>query len=524
MDPLSNAASWRWAIPEIVLGLAVLGILAWDLVRPTAGRRHAPLLAIAALGIAAAATLRSSGSVQGLFGGLLARDPFADFFKLLTLAATGVVILLTLRATDANDTDDDPVNATGTAAGAPAAKSRPPAELHALLLAAALGVHLMAAATHLLVAYLSLELVSVLSYVLAGFTPRSHRSSEAALKYAIYGGVASACLLYGLSLLYGLAGSLDLAAVRAAAATGPAHAVALAMVLTVAGFGYKVAAVPFHMWCPDVYEGAPTPVAAFLSVAPKAGGFALLLRVGGSGLGASDLTGTLTGTLGGGPWLLMLLILAVATMTVGNLAALGQTNLKRLLAYSSIAQAGYVLLGVAAGPPVGHTAALFYLAVYLPMNLGAFAVVVSAAASGAGETLADIAGLGRRLPLPSAALTVALLGLAGLPPTAGFVGKYQLFASLVERGARGGGVFYVVVVLAVLNSVLSLAYYARVIRALYFVEPPTGVPALASRPMDLAVAVPLATLTLLLGVAFGGLGAWADGATVMWAPSLLAGR
>jgi NADH-quinone oxidoreductase subunit N len=504
MEPLSNAASWRWAIPEIVLTVAVLLVLVLDLVRPARGRRMAPLLALVALGLAALATLRTTGDAVGLFGGLLARDPFADFFKVLALAATGVAVLLTLRATDANDEAD----------------TRAPAELYALLLTAALGVHLMAAATHLLVAYLALELVSVVSYALAGFTPRSHRSSEAALKYAIYGGVASACLLYGLSLLYGLAGSLDLAAVRAAAATGPPAAVTLAMVLVVAGLGYKVAAVPFHMWCPDVYEGAPTPVAAFLSVAPKAGGFALLLRVGGAGLGPPDLAGT----PGGGPWLPVLLTLAAATMTVGNLAALGQTSLKRLLAYSSIAQAGYVLLGVAAGPPAGHTAALFYLAVYLPMNLAAFAVVVSAAASGAGETLADVAGLGRRMPLPSVALTVALLGLAGLPPTAGFVGKYQLFSSLVERGTRSGGVFHVVLVLAVLNSVVSLAYYARVIRALYFAEPPVGAPALAARPFDVAVAVPLAALTLALGVAFGGLGAWAEGAMVMWAPSLLAGR
>ena len=232
---------------------------------------------------------------------------------------------------------------------------------------------LMAAAVDLLTAYLSLETVSIMSYVLAGFRRRSRQSAEAALKYVIYGGVASGVMLYGMSLLYGLAGSTSFAAILHAAGTTTAPTtVLLAVVLCLAGFGYKVAAVPFHMWCPDVYEGAPTAVTAFLSVGPKAAGFALLIRF---------CAGALPAELGGAaaPWPLLFGLVAAATMTLGNLAALAQTNVKRLLAYSSIAHAGYLLLALVAGGRDGARAILLYLVAYLFMSLGAFAVVIAVA-------------------------------------------------------------------------------------------------------------------------------------------------
>jgi NADH-quinone oxidoreductase subunit N len=271
-------------------------------------------------------------------------------------------------------------------------------------------------------------------------------------------------------LLYGFAGSTDLAAARAAMAVAPSPLALVAVSLCLAGLGYKVAVVPFHMWAPDVYQGAPIPVAAFLSVASKAGGFALLLRfLGGTGGPPPDFAVNAGGTAV--PWSMLALVLAVITMTLGNLAALGQRNLKRLLAYSSIAHAGYLFLGVAVGAPAGHQAILFYLGVYLFVNLAAFAVVVVVARSPADEEIERWAGLGRRQPLAAFTMTVALVALAGLPPTAGFIGKYYLFAAVIAHGREiGQGMFHAAALVAVLNSVVSLYYYARVVRAMY-IEP-----------------------------------------------------
>jgi NADH-quinone oxidoreductase subunit N len=346
-----------------------------------------------------------------------------------------------------------------------------------------------------------------MSYVLAGYTRGSRRSAEAALKYVVYGGVASGAMLYGLSLLYGLAGSTDLGAIRAALLAAPAPVALAAVALSLAGLGYKVAVVPFHMWCPDVYEGAPTPVAAFLSVAPKAGGFALLLRVFGEASGPV-------------PWAMLALVLAVATMTLGNLAALGQRNIKRLLAYSSIAHAGYLFLGVAAGAPAGHQALLFYLGAYLFMNLAAFGVVIAVANGHAPhEQIDEWAGLSRRAPFLAFVMTVTLFALAGLPPTAGFVGKYYLFSALVQAGRDTGlGMYHVAAVLAVLNSVVSLAYYLRVVRAMYIDPAPTPSPRL---PLATPTAVVLGGLlagTLLLGLAWGPLDQLTAAALVHWTP------
>lgn len=439
---LSNLASLRFFLPETILvgGIAAL-VVASFVVKRRGDLVAAALTVATCLGAGIATVLTADGAARGLFGGLLARDPFADFFKLLAVAATAIVALIAVRTRDAVDHER----------GGPDA-----CELGALLVAAALGVALMAAATDLLLVYLSLELVSLSSYVLAGLAPRSRRSAEAALKYVVYGGVASGTMLFGMSILYGLSTATGFGDIRAALASAPALPLAVAVALILAGFGFKVAVVPFHSWCPDVYEGAPTAVAAFLSVASKAGGFALIVRFFSDGL---PQTGT---------WTVVLFVVAAASMTVGNLAALAQLNLKRLLAYSSIAHAGYILTGVAAGAPAGHQAVLFYLGVHLFMSLAAFAAVAAVAERGGGETVADWAGLGYRMPLPALVMTLALVALTGLPPTAGFVAKYYLFAALIERGAASGGtLFYAMALLVVTNSVISLAYYARVIRAMY---------------------------------------------------------
>jgi NADH-quinone oxidoreductase subunit N len=502
MPPLANGPSLHLALPQLLLGAGVLVVLALGLVLPRLSRQLAAAVTVAVLAAAGAAALATAAAPAGLFAGLLARDPFADYFTLIAVFSTAVVTLLALGSRDALD---------------PAAPDREAPELFALLLAAALGVTLMAAATDLLLGYLGLELVSIVGYVLAGFTRGSRRSAEASLKYVVYGGVASGAFLYGLSLLYGLAGSTSFAAVAAVTATAPPLALAAAAGLCLAGFGYKVAVVPFHMWAPDVYEGAPTPVAAFLSVASKAGGFALALRFLAAAAAATSAAS------GGGrlPWSLIALVIAILSMTVGNLAALAQRNLKRLLAYSSIAHAGYVFLGLAAGAPAGHHAVLFYLGVYTFMNLAAFAAVVAVASRGGGETVDEWAGLGRRMPLAAFTVTVAFFALAGLPPTAGFIGKYYLFAAVVERGrASGGGAFYVAALVAVANSVLSLYYYARVIRAVYIERGEGGVaPQPAPRLLQL-VLLALVVPVVALGVYWAPLEALASDALTLWAPAL----
>ncbi|MGZ3427213.1 MAG: NADH-quinone oxidoreductase subunit N, partial [Polyangia bacterium] len=382
---LDNAHSLTAFLPELVLAGAVLLVLALDL---AVGRLRIGVVAaltVGAVAASAAATLWTAQAPRALFFELLARDPFADFFKLLFAATAALVAFVSLRAGDAIEESA--------------------AEFYALLLTTTIGMMLMAAAVDLLTAYLSLETVSIMSYVLAGFRRRSRQSAEAALKYIIYGGVASGVMLYGMSLLYGLAGSTSFAAILQAAGSTPAPAtVVVAVVLCLAGFGYKIASVPFHMWCPDVYEGAPTAVTAFLSVGPKAAGFALLLRF---------CAGVLPAELGGAaaPWPLLFALVAAATMTLGNLAALGQTNVKRLLAYSSIAHAGYLLLALTAGGHDGARALLLYLVAYLFMSLGAFVVVLAVAERGVGDELPAWRGLGRRAPWAAATMAIFLFSL-----------------------------------------------------------------------------------------------------------------
>ena len=502
MPPLDNFPSFVFLLPELVLAGGIVLVLLLGLLGRTLPRQAPAALAIVtALGAVAATLGTADGQSRGLFLGLIARDPFADFFKLLAPLAAVIVILLALRARDAIDFGLQPV------------PDREAPEFCALILTAALGVQLMAAATDLLMAYLALELVSIMSYVLTGFTRGSRRSAEAALKYVVYGGVASGAMIYGLSLLYGLAGTTALGPAASALATAPAPVAIAAVALTLAGLGFKVAVVPFHNWCPDVYQGAPTPVAAFLSVAPKAGGFALLIRFF-ADRAPSDAVAAVAANV---PWAMLALVVAVVTMTLGNLAALGQRNIKRLLAYSSIAHAGYVFLGLAAGAPAGHQAILFYLGAYLFMNLAAFGVVVAvcdlptaAVTVPAGpdpEAIGNWAGLSRRAPLLALVMTVALLALGGLPPSAGFVGKYYLFSALIAAGrSQHEPMFFVAALIAVGNSVVSLYYYLRVVRSMY-IDPVPAAMGTQARPL----AAPLPAVLVGLGVAILALGLY-------WAP------
>ena len=477
---LSNLISLHLFAPEIALTVGIVLLLVFDLTF-SLKRRGAAVIALATLVAAGVLTLITTGVNHEMFNGLIMRDGFSDFFKLLFLVVTAVTMVIALRSRDAIDYTDG--------------RDREATEFYALLLTLNLGMNLMAASSDLLMAYLSLEMVSLLSYVVVGFRRGNKQSSEAALKYVIYGGVASGVMLFGLSLLYGVAGATDFQSVRAALAgqgTDGLYLTILAVVFVLAGFGYKVASVPFHMWCPDVYEGAPTPVTAFLSVGPKAAGFALLIRF------FTDTWGAVPGEaeLFGAPWAVLLGVIAAATMTLGNLGAILQQNIKRMLAYSSIAHAGYLLMAFCVFSPEAEQAIMFYLVAYLFMNLGAFTVVIGFSEAGIGETIDSYKGLGLRAPLFAAFMTIFLISLTGVPPMAGFIGKFYLFAAVIQKG---GTFYWVLALIGILNSAVSLFYYARVLKAMFFSkaedETPLPVPVL-HRATALALAVPTVVLGL----------------------------
>jgi len=460
-----NLRSLAWFRPELVLGGGSLLLFLLDLVWRRSAARVLWLTgaALAIVGVAAALLAAQPPDGQVLFNGMIANDAFANFFKWLFLAAGGLTVLIAAQG-----------------------KDFPPGKLgqfYALLLSIVLGMFLMASATDLLMVYLGLELVSMVSYVLAGYRKGDRKASEGSLKYVIYGGVASGVMLFGMSYLYGLTGTtsllelstrlgqLDATPGLALAATRVALVVAIVFVL--AGVGYKIAAVPWHMWCPDVYEGAPTPFTAFLSVGPKAAGFALAIRLFQSAFtdappGADGLAAAVAGI----PWPAVLGVLAAITMTLGNLTALGQTNLKRLLAYSSISHAGYTLMGLSTVSTLGNQAVMMYMLVYLVMNLGAFVVVILVAESTGTESILDYRGLSRRHPVAAISFAIFLFSLTGLPPFAGFAGKWYLFYAVFQRiSGPGGGWYALLALVGALNTTVSLYYYMRIVRAM-FIDPP----------------------------------------------------
>jgi NADH-quinone oxidoreductase subunit N len=321
----------------------------------------------------------------------------------------------------------------------------------------AFGAMLMAGAEELIVLFLGLEVHSIALYVLAGSRHNSPASKESALKYLLLGAFASSFLLYGIALLYGTTGTTNLAEIGAALAQGEGATGVLLLAgiaLLIVGLGFKIAAVPFHIWTPDVYEGAPTVITALMTVVPKAGAFAALLRI--------FMTALLPVAAS---WQPIWVVLAIVTMTVGNILALNQESLKRLLAYSSIAHAGYLLVGLAAGTELGSTGVLYYLVAYALMNLGAFAVVVIFEQEKRGLGVSEYAGLAARRPVLGAALALFMFSLAGIPPTAGFMGKLYVFRAAIEAGQTG------LAIVAVLNSVVAAYYYLRVVVVLYMREP-----------------------------------------------------
>lgn len=437
----------------------------------------------------------SSFPSQDLFSGMISHDPFAIFFGIFMVFATGLVFAQSYSSLEI------------------LAERR--SEYYSILLALATGLIFMSSANHFLLIYLAVETVSILSYCLAGFHRENTKSVEASLKYVVYGSMASAIMIFGMSLIFGVTGQYTLTGLREFFSTTPSIDLPLLMwvgvVMTFAGLGYKVSAAPMHMWTPDVYEGAPTPVSALLSVAPKAAGLALMIRFFVVGLSqnivGSDVAVNMSSdssVLGfyvteAFNWPYFLLISSVFTMFMGNLAALGQTSVKRILAYSSIAHAGYMLMGLTTQTGAGLTAILFYTVVYCLMNVGAFWIAGKVQDTLGGDDLLHFKGLIQRRPLYAVCMAIFLFSLTGLPPLAGFVGKYLLFAASLGREMYG------LALIAAINSVISLYYYVKIAKAMILEAPqlpfPEGKTPFESRS-SLFFIVLLAVPNLVLGLYF----------------------
>ena len=464
---LGNLDSLRYFLPEIAVTATILLLVVLHVVSKNRESSAPGVLSLVGVGAAILlAGIVPPGAGKAIFEGMAAYDAFAVFFKVLTALATLVVILMSMDSREL--------------------AGRSQAEYYVFLLSTLLGMFLLSSATDIVMVYLSLELVSIPSYLLAGYLKGKEKSTEAAMKYVVYGATASGVMIYGFSLLFGLAGSTQVAEIGRALAAGKAVLPALlAAVMVAVGFGYKIAAVPFHMWSPDVYEGSPTPATAFFSIGPKAAGFAVLVRFYYTAFAASDPATGMWRLTADVDWPLLFAALSAVTMTVGNLVAVQQSNVKRLLAYSSIAHAGYMMMGVVLLSPAGIQAVLFYLVVYLFMNLGAFYVVVVVSNALGGEDIADFTGLGSRAPFAAVSLAIFLFALTGIPPFSGFIGKVYLFAEVLNRGV------YWLAIVAGLNSVVSLYYYARIVRAMFLADP-------KDTSAILVPAVPRAMLALLV--------------------------
>ena len=452
-----SAADFYNILPELVLTAGALLVLVVDVLTSRAQRPLLGWVTLAVLGATMLALLPFRDADTLAYQGLLAIDGFAFFFKLLFLITAAITVLMSASYLDVE----------GLRAG----------EYYFLILCATLGMMFMASGIDLITIFIGLETMAVAFYILTGYLKPNRRSNEAAVKYFLLGAFSLGILLYGMSILYGLSGTTnvrELATILASQERSPL--LILALVMVIAGVGFKIAVVPFHMWAPDVYEGAPTPITAFLSVGSKAASFAMLLRLFLEGLPfLADV------------WQPMFWVLAVVSMTVGNLAALTQSNVKRMLAYSSIAHAGYVLIGVVAGTTRGVTAILVYLAVYVFMQLGAFAVIAMLRRRDVvGDELKDLSGLYFRYPAAACAMLFFMLSLGGIPPTAGFMGKFWLFGAAIESG------FVWLAVIGVVNSAISLYYYIRVVVFMWFKEEALGSPVVASPSMAVALTVLLA--------------------------------
>ena len=452
-------------LPEAVVIIVALLVLILDFFIEKGQKSILGWFSLAGIIIAAYVSNGLMSMSGSFFDGTFLLDPFSTYFKFVFYIACGLGILVSINYLKIEEINRG--------------------EYYALMLFATTGMMMMASAGDLIMLYLGLELMALSIYILAGFMRRDSRSNEAAIKYLVLGAFSSGIMLYGMSLLYGLSGTTNLpgilAFLRTADLTNPV--LFLSMIMLIVSFGFKVAAVPFHMWVPDVYEGAPTPVTAFMSAGPKVAGFAVLLRLFLYSL--EPLRDHSTAIFAG---------LAVLTMAVGNVLALSQTNIKRMLAYSSIAHAGYALVGLAAGGPEGAASVMLYVCIYALMNMGAFGVVILLRKAGKrGEEITDFAGLGKTNKTAAFLMLIFMFSLTGIPPLAGFVGKFYIFKSAVQAGLVW------LAVVGVLFSSISAYFYLRVIMVMYMSEP-KGTIELSSAPsLALALAIS-ATAVVVIGV------------------------
>ena len=455
-------------LPPLVLIVGGIVILMVDLFVPAHQKSVTAWLSLAPFALALLAIVATWGQTGAAFNGMVALDGYALFLDALFAVAGIVTLLFTVRYNEAR----------GIQRG----------EFYPLLAFAASGMMLMGHSTNLLMVFIALELLSIPLYILCGIARRETESQESALKYFLLGAFASGFVVYGIALVYGATGTIDLNAIAQAITAGQYTSPLVLYAgagLILAGLGFKVAAVPFHMWTPDVYEGAPTSVTGFMAAATKAAGFAAVLRVFLFGMG--DLAAV---------WQPVVAVLSALTMIVGNFVALAQTNLKRMLAYSSIAHAGYVLMGVAAGGSMGASSVLFYLATYAATTLAAFAVMtVMGTPEGENQAINSYTGLIHRRPLLALTLAIAMLSLTGIPPLAGFAGKYFLFESAVNAGLVW------LALIGALTSVVSAGYYLRVVVVMFMSDPSAQTPALSvTGPARTTAIVFASILTVLIGI------------------------
>lgn len=475
-------------IPEISLVILIVAVLTYDRVLKPAERRRVGLLAAWGSVVILLLTVGlwvffqvpdpSESLIDTLlWGGMIRNDLVTLVFRVMFLTAVAIVSLISL---------DVPSLQRG--------------EYFALLLSATIGFSFMAAGSDMIMLFLAIETASISLYILTGFLTSDSKSTEAGIKYFVYGAFASAVMLYGLSLIYGITGQTNvyvIASLVAGAGAIPTEVTGLfllATVMIVAGFGFKISAVPFHFWTPDVYEGAPSPVTAFVSTASKAAGFAVFIRVFAAGaLGPPNFDNE---------WWAMLVAITIVTMTLGNMLAIFQNNIKRMLAYSSIAQAGYALVGLVALTPDGSGAAIFYLLMYVFTNVAAFGVVVLVSSETGSDEMQDFYGLSRRAPYLALAMLLALLSLGGIPPTAGFIAKFFIFKAAVDAG------LWWLAAIGVLNAFIGLYYYLTVVKYMYLYRSDDE----ASRiPVSRAARVALGVTVLgiiYLGVAAGPAFEW----------------
>ncbi len=411
--------------------------------------------------VATAFLAKSPGVSMPLFFGFFTLDPFTHFFRLLALGIVAITVLVSMSYKPLQKNEG---------------------EYYSLFLFMAFALILMASATNLLMIFLGMEFVSVLSYLLVGFLKKDPKSKEAAIKYFLFGSLCSGIMLYGISILFGISGSLDLMVIKKSITPSSAVLALTSLVFFLTGLGFKISMVPFHMWAPDVYESAPTPVTGFLTVGPKALGFALLIRI--LAFTFSSLSFK---------WHAPIMFLSIMTMTIGNILAISQVNIKRLLAYSSIAQAGYILMGIAVFNDTGITGVFIYLLAYAFTNLGAFVTVIACSNDLGTDDISAYSGLSKRSPFLAFCMTLFMLSLAGIPPMAGFIGKFYVFSSAIEKG------FITLAVAAAINSAVAAFYYFKVVRLMYLVEPIHEEPIKHSAPIVFALCLLVAGI-LILGI------------------------